>query len=99
MDRAELIGDVMSSAALGSRPTQPGAGLPPVQADQSSLERETMLPIMGLSGLSEATIGSETGGVGDAVTGRKLESETPSGEIRRNSELGKVLEEQSTACL
>ena len=62
----------MSSAALGSRPTQPGAGLPPVQADQSSLERETMLPIMGLSGLSEATIGSETGGVGDAVTGSEV---------------------------
>jgi hypothetical protein len=28
-----------------------------------------MLPIMGLSGLLEATIGSETGGVGDAATG------------------------------
>ena len=59
----------MSSAALGLRPTQPGAGLPPVHADQSSLERDTMLPIMGLSGLLEATIGSETGGVGDAATG------------------------------
>ena len=58
----------MSSAALGSRPTQPGAGLPPVQVDQSSLERGTMLPIMGLPGLLEAAIGSETGGVGDAAT-------------------------------
>ncbi len=30
------MSDVMSLAALGSRPTQPGAGLPPVQAGQSS---------------------------------------------------------------
>ena len=62
----------MSSAALGSRPTQPGAGSPPVQADQSSPERGTMLPIMGLSGLLEAAIGSETGGVGDAATGSRV---------------------------
>ena len=57
--------------ALGSRPT--GAGLPPVhQADQPSLERDTMLPMMGLLGLLEATIGSETGGFGDAVTGSEI---------------------------
>ena len=31
-----------------------------------------MLPMMGLSGLSEATIGSETGGVGDAVMGSEV---------------------------
>ncbi len=78
-----------SLAALGSRPTQPGAGLPPVQADQSSLERVTMLPIMGLSGLLEAT-GSGTVGVGDAVTG----SEVGVGDAILESmeeELGKVL--------
>ena len=34
---------------------------------------DTMLPtMMGLSGLLEATIGSETGGVGDAVTGSEV---------------------------
>ncbi len=60
-----------SSAALGSRPTQPGAGLPPVQVDQSSLESETMLPMMGLSGLLEAT-GSGIGGVGDVVMGSEV---------------------------
>jgi hypothetical protein len=31
-----------------------------------------MLPIMGLSGLLEAAIGSETGGVGDAATGSEV---------------------------
>jgi hypothetical protein len=31
-----------------------------------------MLPIMGLSGLLEAAIGSETGGVGDAATGLEV---------------------------
>jgi hypothetical protein len=43
--------------------------LPPVQADQLSLERDTMLPMMDILGLLRATIGSETGDVGDAVTG------------------------------
>lgn len=59
----------MSLVALGLRPTQPRAGLPPVQADQSSLERNTMLPMMGLLGLLEgwrqvigdAVMGSEVG--------------------------------------
>jgi hypothetical protein len=61
---------VMSLAALGSRPTQPGAGLPPVQADQLSLERD--IAHDGLFGLLEATIGSETGGVGGAMTGSEI---------------------------
>ena len=78
-----------SSAALGSRPNQPEACLPPVQTDQSSLERETTLPIICLSGLVEA-IGSGTVGVGDAVTG----SEVGVGDAISESmeeELGKVL--------
>ena len=63
------MGDVRSSGALGSRPTQPGAGLPPVQADQSSLERETTFPMIGLSSLVEATGSGGTVGAGGAVTG------------------------------
>jgi hypothetical protein len=46
--------------------------LPPVQVDHSSLERDAMLPMLGLLGLLAATIGSETGGVGDAVTGSEV---------------------------
>jgi hypothetical protein len=79
----------MSSAAIGSRPTQPGADLPPVQADQSSLERDTMLPMMGLLDLLEATIGSETGGVGDAVTGSEVGVGDAISE-RMEEELGKI---------
>jgi hypothetical protein len=48
MDRLGGVGLERSSlAALGS-PTQPFAGLPPVQTNPSSIERETMLPMMGL---------------------------------------------------
>ena len=61
------------SAALRLRPTQPGDGLLPVHADQSLLDKDTMLPIMGLLGLLEASTGSVTGGaVGDAVTGSEV---------------------------
>ena len=86
--QGEWFGDVRSRAAVGSRPTQPGAGLPPVQADQSSFERETMLPIMGLSGLSEAR-GAMVAGVGDATTGSEVGVGDAISESRE--ELGKVL--------
>ena len=46
--------------------------MPPVQADQSSLRRDTMFPMIGLLGLLEATIGLETGGVGDAGAGSEV---------------------------
>ena len=44
--------------------------MPPVQADQLSLERD--IAHDGLFGLLEATIGSETGGVGGAMTGSEI---------------------------
>lgn len=53
--------------------SQPEAGLPPLQAGQLSLIRDTMLPIMGLFGLLEASIGLETGLVGGAVAGLEAE--------------------------
>ena len=82
-----------SRAALGSSPTQPGAGLPPVQADQSSLERDTISPIMGFSGLSEAR-GTGTVGVGDAATGSEVGvGDVISERMERKEELGKVLKE------
>jgi hypothetical protein len=62
---SELIWGSELVAALGSRPIQPESGFPPVQVDQSSLESETTLPMMGFAGLSEVT-GSLTG-VGDVV--------------------------------
>ncbi len=82
-----------SRAELGSSPTQPRAGLPPVQADQSSLERDIILPIMGFSGLSEARR-TGTVGVGDAATGSEVGvGDVISERMERKEELGKVLKE------
>ena len=41
-----------SVGALGSRPVQSALGLPPVQADQESLESRMTSPMIGLTGLA-----------------------------------------------
>ena len=50
------FGEVDSPGAVGSRPVQSALGLPPVQADQESLERAITSPMIGLSGLRASSV-------------------------------------------